>query len=71
MVAGPLFALPTPFREADLALDEAALRASLAFLLGTGVRDVVACGTTGEFCSMDVGERRRVTEIVAEECHAR
>jgi len=31
-VAGPIFALVTPFAEDDLALDEAALRASLQFL---------------------------------------
>jgi len=29
------------------------------------VKDVVSCGTTGEFCSMDLHERKRVTEIVA------
>lgn len=34
MVEGPLFALVTPFAESDLALDEAALRASLNFLIG-------------------------------------
>lgn len=72
VVAGPLFALVTPFaEEADFAVDEAALRASLKLLLGLGVRDVVSCGTTGEFCSMVESERRRVTEIVAEEVHAR
>ena len=94
-VAGPIFALVTPFAEDDLALDEAALRASLQFLTdkvallrtrlahahldrcsnscvcAQGVTDVVSCGTTGEFSSMSLDERRRVTEIVAEECHPR
>jgi hypothetical protein len=32
-VEGPLFAIVTPFAESDLSLDEAALRASLQFLI--------------------------------------
>ena len=36
-----------------------------------GATDVVSCGTTGEFASMNLDERKRVTEIVAQECHGR
>ena len=63
LVSGPVFAVPTPFKGQEV--DEAALTASLAFLKGRGVQNIVAGGASGEFSSLTVMERQRVTAVCA------
>ena len=61
----------TPFTDDGDALDEVALRRLLRHLLAQGVAGIVACGGTGEFATLSLEERRRVMDIVADECAAR
>jgi 4-hydroxy-tetrahydrodipicolinate synthase len=63
---GPGVPLVTPFDE-DGAIDESSLRATASWVVEQGVEFVVPCGSNGESELMTVGERARVTEIVADE----
>jgi 4-hydroxy-tetrahydrodipicolinate synthase len=64
-------AITTPFT-ADLALDEAGLRANMRYLTGTLRVDGVFCtGVMGEFWSLTKEERKRIVEIVAEEARGK
>lgn len=56
-LATPLFAVVTPF-DSQGAIDGAAFKEYLAFLQDKGVRSIVVGGTTGEFPSLDLQERR-------------
>jgi 4-hydroxy-tetrahydrodipicolinate synthase len=58
-------ALVTPFTPGD-ELDEAAYRALIRFVL-PHVDGVVPCGTTGEFSSLTLDEKKRVIEICLDE----
>lgn len=58
-------ALATPFTHAGM-LDEAALRAFVAWQLAEGIDFVVPCGSTGEAATMTVAEQRRVVQITVE-----
>jgi 4-hydroxy-tetrahydrodipicolinate synthase len=60
-------ALVTPFDSAG-ALDETAVRRLAARQLEAGIHFLVPCGTTGETPTLTAAERRRVVEIVVEEC---
>jgi 4-hydroxy-tetrahydrodipicolinate synthase len=60
-------ALVTPF-DSSGALDEAAVRRLAARQLEAGIHFLVPCGTTGETPTLTAAERRRVVEIVVEEC---
>lgn len=60
-ITGPLFAAPTPFSPAgDICFS--AFCDFLAFLSSRGVEGLVVNGTTGEFPSLDLDERRRLYE---------
>jgi 4-hydroxy-tetrahydrodipicolinate synthase len=63
-------ALITPFKH-DGSLDEAAVRGLARRQVDAGVHFLVPCGTTGETPTLSEDERRRVTEIVVEECRGR
>lgn len=62
---GPIVALLTPF-DASGKIEWQAFKAYLSSLHSWGVRTVIANGTTGEFPSMTISERRRVVEFVRE-----
>ena len=62
---GVLTALTTPFDRQDQ-LDVAMLKAVVSRSIDGGVHGVVACGSTGEFTSMSLAERRLVVETVVE-----
>eukprot|EP00873_Tetraselmis_striata_P028983 jgi/Tetstr1/449247/TSEL_036452.t1 len=64
-IAGPLYAVLTPFR-ADREIDFTALRAHLRFLEAAGVKHIIVNGTTGEFPSLSLAERRAVLEFCRE-----
>jgi dihydrodipicolinate synthase/N-acetylneuraminate lyase len=57
----PFFAIVTPFDKHG-AVDEEALGRYLEWLWERGVRQIVAGGTTGEFASLTLAERRRLLE---------
>jgi 4-hydroxy-tetrahydrodipicolinate synthase len=67
MFTGCGTALVTPFRQQDLALDEAALRALVRRQMEAGVDFLVPCGTTGESPTLSRAEHLRVVEITLEE----
>jgi 4-hydroxy-tetrahydrodipicolinate synthase len=69
-LAGCGTALVTPFRS-DGALDEAALRAFVAWQLEQGVQMVIPCGSTGEAATLTAEEHRRVVEITVEVVNGR
>ena len=58
--------MTTPF-DADGAIDEAAVRAQVRWLLGAGVHGLAAGGSTGEGQTLDGDELRRLVATVAEE----
>ena len=58
-------ALVTPFT-ADDQLDEATYRSLIRFVL-PHVHGVVPCGTTGEFSSMSLEEKKQAIEICIDE----
>jgi len=62
-------ALVTPFTPDDR-LDEATYRALIRFVL-PHVDGVVPCGTTGEFSSMTLGEKKRLIEVCLDEVGGR
>jgi 4-hydroxy-tetrahydrodipicolinate synthase len=63
-------ALVTPFSRAG-AIDVAALRRLVRRQIESGIHFLVPCGTTGENPTLSAAERRRVVEIVIEECQGR
>ncbi len=62
---GVLPAMLTHFAE-DGGIDEAATAEQLEFLVAAGVHGLFALGTTGEFFTMSLGERKRVASLVVE-----
>jgi 4-hydroxy-tetrahydrodipicolinate synthase len=58
-------ALVTPFRE-DSSLDEPALRALVNWQIDAGIDFLVACGSTGEAATLDVGEWLETIRIVVD-----
>jgi 4-hydroxy-tetrahydrodipicolinate synthase len=65
VLTGCFTALVTPFT-ADGAVDEAALRALVAWQIAEGVHGLVPVGSTGEAATLDIEERARVVAITAE-----
>ena len=58
----------TPFREGDLALDEAGLRRNMRHWIDDlGIAGLFVAGKQGEFFSMSFAERKRTFEIAVEE----
>jgi 4-hydroxy-tetrahydrodipicolinate synthase len=65
---GIFAAANTPFREGDLALDEAGLRRNMRHWIDDlGIAGLFVAGKQGEFFSMSVDERKRTFEIAVEE----
>jgi dihydrodipicolinate synthase/N-acetylneuraminate lyase len=64
-VSGPLFAVLTPFGDGG-AVDYAALGGLLMFLEGKCVRNIVTNGTTAEFPSLSLDERRGILRFCRE-----
>jgi 4-hydroxy-tetrahydrodipicolinate synthase len=62
---GILVAAVTPFT-ADDRVDEVATRNLIRSLMDAGVHGMIPAGSTGEFSSMTLDERKRVTDIVIE-----
>jgi 4-hydroxy-tetrahydrodipicolinate synthase len=67
---GVLAALSTPFT-ADDQIDEGRLREHVDFLIANGLHGLVPCGSTGEFATMSLEERKRASEIVIEQADGR
>ena len=65
LVSGTGLPLATPFDESG-DVDEAALRSLVETVEAAGVDFVVPCGSNGEAVHLDVAERTRVTEVVAD-----
>ncbi len=63
---GILPAMVTPLVEGSGAIDEPALARLTDRLIKAGCGGLIPCGSTGEFASLSVAERRRVTEVVVE-----
>ena len=61
----------TPFVTGGEALDEAAFRAHIDWLLEHRVHAILACGGTGEFAYLRAAERRRIAEITVEQVGGR
>lgn len=75
-LAGCYVTIPTPFEDvADLPINEAALRTHVRFLIEAGLdgryATFLAAGAAGDFSTMTVEERVRVTEIVVDEVAGR
>jgi dihydrodipicolinate synthase/N-acetylneuraminate lyase len=67
--------LPTMFRDEDLAVDYAATRRHVRFLLDRGLTTghgvLLTCGAAGDFSTLTFDERVRVTEAVVREAGGR
>ena len=63
---GPVVALTTPFKE-DLTINFDGLRKIVNYYAESGIRNVIAAGSTGEFNSLTDEERRSVIKTVVEE----
>lgn len=63
---GILPALITPFTADGASLDEAAMSSLISHLVKVGVGGLIPCGSTGEFTTLTVAERKRVTEVVVQ-----
>ena len=68
---GVLSAIATPFTEDGSQVDEVSLRKLVDFTIGGGIHGIVTCGGTGEFFSLTMEERKRVTEIVMDQVQGR
>jgi 4-hydroxy-tetrahydrodipicolinate synthase len=64
-------AMVTPLTADGEAIDEAGLRAIVDRTIEGGIDGLVPCGSTGEFTSLTVDERRRVVEIVLDQAAGR
>jgi 4-hydroxy-tetrahydrodipicolinate synthase len=60
---GAVVAIAVPFQEDTLRVDDAALAEYLMFLWGRGIKNIIVNGTTGEFPSMTLDERKHVAEV--------
>jgi Dihydrodipicolinate synthase/N-acetylneuraminate lyase len=60
---GILVALITPFTDDKTAIDESRLQAHIEHLITAGVHGLVPGGSTGEFTTLTVAERKQLTEL--------
>lgn len=70
-LGGILVALVTPFTADGGRIDEAALAGLVDHLVEAGVHGLVPAGTTGEFTTLSVDERRRLTEATVKAADGR
>jgi len=68
---GLIVPLVTPFTADGQAVDFAALRRLVEFLIRSGVHGLVPCGTTGELALLDSREKRQIVEAVIEDAAGR
>jgi len=68
---GVLNALLTPFTSDDDVVEEQLLRALVDRSIRGGIHGLVPCGSTGEFTSLSLDERKLVLEIVLDETAGR
>ncbi|PLB55239.1 aldolase [Aspergillus steynii IBT 23096] len=61
---GIMVALITPFTDDQTAIDERRLQALIDRLIKAGVHGLVPGGSTGEFTSLTLAERKQLTELV-------
>ncbi|KAL4914759.1 hypothetical protein BDW62DRAFT_213181 [Aspergillus aurantiobrunneus] len=60
---GILVALITPFTDDRTRIDEARLQSHIDHLIAAGIHGLVPGGSTGEFTTMSVAERKQLTEL--------
>lgn len=70
-LAGVFSAVATPFSPADGEVDEETLRALVERTIAGGVHGLVPGGSTGEFATQTLDERRHVLEVVVEQAAGR
>ncbi len=63
---GAFVVLITPMKP-DESIDEKGLRANIQWVIQEGIHGIITTGSTGEYVSLTEKERKRVTEIAAEE----
>jgi 4-hydroxy-tetrahydrodipicolinate synthase len=68
---GILSAMCTPFTPDGSRIDEPALRELVEGTIKAGVHGLIPCGSTGEFPTLSVEERKRVAEIAVEQARGR
>jgi 4-hydroxy-tetrahydrodipicolinate synthase len=68
---GILSAMCTPFTSDGSRVDEVALRELVEGTIQAGVHGLVPCGSTGEFPTLSVEERKRVAEITVDQSRGR
>ncbi len=68
---GVLNALLTPFTSDGEVVEERVLRALVDRSIRGGIHGLVSCGSTGEFTSLSIDERKLVLEIVLDETAGR
>lgn len=68
---GVMTALCTPFTSDGADVDEGALRELVEAQVAAGIDGLVPVGSTGEFTSLTIEERRRVVEVVIEAARGR
>ncbi len=67
---GAFAVLATPMKP-DQSIDEKGLRENIQWVIREGIHGVITTGSTGEYVSLTENERKRVTEIAAEEVRGR
>jgi len=60
----------TVFKD-DGSFNEEGMRKHVDFLIEKGVQGLIPCGSTGEFITMSIGERKQVAEVVIDEVKGR
>src|SRR4030081_1920805 len=70
-LSGMLSAMATPFTSDGSQIDEGALRDLVETTIAAGVAGLIPAGSTGEFPSLSIAERKQLTEIVARQNRGR
>jgi len=61
----------TPFTKGGLDVDDAALRNFIDWQIECGVPGIIVLGTTGEFLTISLEERRRIVNLTVQHCAGR
>lgn len=62
---GPIASIVTPFDQGGQIFPEG-LKREVQFLLASGIRAFVCCGSIGEFSSLTVSERKQMLELTVD-----